>query len=162
MCTRPSRQGLPASVRRSVALLHGASFIMALLLVVVLIIPQTPELMELVAAGAVNPTRSIEPDAIRIWKHRAGGRSSFHRWRRGLSLRARARPHRASARPIIATFSTSDEAGRAFDEVQQEAPASGRLVCFGQSLLLSLPASDEATRTRWFDDFEGRAEELFR
>jgi len=45
--------------------------------------------------------------------------------------------------------------------VKQEAPASASLVHFGQSVLMSLPPSDESAHMKWFDEFEGRAEDVF-
>lgn len=155
LATRPP--GIAASL--GFLFLHGASFITALVLLVVLVIPQNSDLMDRIFPDRVNLTCSIEPDAIKTWHGPSASPS--------LPIGDAQPPAGANAaaaeerQTIIATFFTSDEAGRAFDEVKQEAPASASLVHFGQSVFLSLPASDKAARTKWFDEFDGRSKDVF-
>ena len=56
----------PPSIAASIGFvfLHGASFVVALVLLVILAIPQSTDLMNIVAASANNPRYSIEPDTI--------------------------------------------------------------------------------------------------
>ena len=155
LATRPP--GIVASI--GLAFLHGASFLVALVLLLVLIIPQSPALMALIAANRPVPTRSIEPDAIVTWCQ-TSDRPGFSADDAG-PIADPTTPTFDKYETIIATFSTTGAARRAFDRVKQEAPASPSLVYFGQSVLLSLPSADESARMRWFDEFEGRAEDVF-
>ena len=151
----------PAGIAASIGFLflHSASFMVAMVLFFVLIVAQNPNLMDLAAVHAVKPTCSIDPDSITKWYGRLAPRSSSPGDAQLLTGPDAPAPGKHTT--TIATFSTSDEARRAFDEVKQEAPASASLVYFGQSVLLSLPPSDESARMKWFDEFERQAEDVF-
>jgi Zn-dependent protease len=155
LATRPP--GIAASL--GFAFVHGAAFVVALVLLVMLVIPQSDDLMELLAASAVNPTRSIEPDQIRTWYAPSTTRTDAGQAQPATSPTSTPAP--GAHETIIATFSTAEAARTAFDDVQPRAPASASLVCFGQSVLLSLPAADETVRTEWLAEFESRAEDVF-
>ncbi len=155
LVTRPA--GIAASV--GFVFLHGASFIMALVLLMVFMIAQDPEMIDPYAANTANPTCLVDPEGITTWNSTsvfpgvAPGDKQPETEPNTLSL--------GEFETIIATFSSSEEARSAFDEVKQEPPTLATLVLFGQSVFLSLPLSDESARTRWFDQFDGQAETVF-
>ena len=140
-------------------LLHGVAFVVSLVLLLVIHIGKNPDLINPFAANNPAPTHSVDPGSITVWRGPsvAAGDSNVD-----------TKPPAGHDAPaldeydtVIATFSTPGEARRAFDEVKQEAPASAYLLHFGQSVLVSLPFADESARMRWFNEFDGRAEDVF-
>jgi Zn-dependent protease len=70
----------------------------------------------------------------------------------------------ASAEPrntIIATFPKRAEAEQAFKQLGTRLPAVGSLSLLGDSVLLSLPAADDAAREEWFNEVQSRSTNLF-
>jgi hypothetical protein len=61
---------------------------------------------------------------------------------------------------VVTTLNNRAAATRAFIELTNQV-AGLSLLRFGDSLLLSLPAEDEAARERWFEDFHGRCTNTF-
>ena len=55
---------------------------------------------------------------------------------------------------LVASFKKHGLAASEFNELTSQLPAASRLTLFGDSLLLSLPASDDAAREKWFDQLQ--------
>jgi Zn-dependent protease len=55
---------------------------------------------------------------------------------------------------LVAAFKKHDLAASEFNELTQQLPAASRLTLFGDSLLLSLPANNDAAREKWFDQLQ--------
>ncbi|PYJ01901.1 MAG: hypothetical protein DME25_17290, partial [Verrucomicrobia bacterium] len=62
---------------------------------------------------------------------------------------------------IVTTFSRHAEAKRAFDGLTNRLPAAASLSLIGDSLLLTLPANDDAARERWFNELQNLSTNLF-
>ncbi len=60
----------------------------------------------------------------------------------------------AAQNRIIVTLPDETKAVATFNKLTRRIPPSGKLTLFGQSLLLSLPAHDDAARETWFDQFQ--------
>lgn len=55
---------------------------------------------------------------------------------------------------LVATFKKHDLAASEFNVITSQLPTTSRLAFFGDSLLLSLPANDDAAREKWFDQLQ--------
>jgi Zn-dependent protease len=62
---------------------------------------------------------------------------------------------------LVATLAQRAEAVQTFSNLTRRLPETARLTLFGDSLLLSLPAADNAARERWFGVLESRAPDAF-
>jgi Zn-dependent protease len=62
---------------------------------------------------------------------------------------------------IIATFVSIDGVAKAFRELTNQLPANASLRMFGNSLLLTLPAEQDAARKKWLTDLQSRAKRTF-
>ncbi len=153
LATRPP--GIAASI--GFALLHGASFVTALVLVVVLALPQLMSWSD-VGLAAVDPKYVVDPASIESWYgttasmipsagQAENGEHPDTSRRRGYDV-------------IIASFSTSPQARGIFGELRQRLPSSAAAVLFGQSVIVSLPSDDKSARTAWIDELEKKAEDL--
>lgn len=145
LATRPP--GILASL--AFVFLHGMSFVVALGLLVALAIPQMKGFGDLMAIAQVNPRHAVDPAAIRAWDADSGTRPA---------ATDGTEPARET---LIATFADAEDAGRTYDAVLEAAPPDAAAACFGQSVFLSLPASDEAARTHWLAEFEARTTDVF-
>ncbi len=68
----------------------------------------------------------------------------------------------AASQNILAVTLTGDpQAVAVFAKLTKRVPANGRLTLFGESLLLALPASDDAAREKWFDEFHDLSADAF-
>jgi Zn-dependent protease len=62
---------------------------------------------------------------------------------------------------LVATLDEAEKAASAFSGLTNRLPATSRLTLFGESLLLSLPASDDAAREKWFDELQTLSTNVF-
>lgn len=62
---------------------------------------------------------------------------------------------------IVATFPKTSGAIRAFQLLTNRLPATATLHLFGDSLLLNLPAEDDAARKEWLADLQARTKNIF-
>lgn len=68
----------------------------------------------------------------------------------------------STSRNLLAvTLEDHQAAATAFAGLTNRLPASSRLVLFGESLLLVLPAADDAAREQWFDELQNLSTNLF-
>lgn len=62
---------------------------------------------------------------------------------------------------IAVTLPGETAAAATYAKLTKRIPANGKLTLFGESLLLSLPASDDAAREKWFDEFHELSADAF-
>jgi Zn-dependent protease len=96
------------------------------------------------ASAAALPATELDPDAMAEWR---GERSE--------SLLGA--PHNV----IVASFGSAAEAERTARETQQQARTRAATATFGHSVLLALPATDDAARQQWLAAFQGKAKDVF-
>jgi len=110
---------------------------------VAMVVGQGGGLAGLMNAAAL-PTTELDPDAIAEWR---GERSES-------LLEA---PHNV----VVASFGSTAEAERTAREIQQQARTQAAAATFGRSVLLALPAADDAARQEWLGAFQGKAADVF-
>lgn len=64
-------------------------------------------------------------------------------------------------RLLMATFENRTNAASEFASLTNDLPGNARLMLFGHSLLLSLPAQDKDARIKWLDELKSRSERAF-
>ena len=128
----------------SLLALHGGAFFAAVLVGLVLVVSKhSGGLGDFMTAAARQPQHAFERGDIQRWPERG-------------------RQNETSSRTlVVTTFENRAAARSAFAELTNRAPVVGALMRFGDSLLVSLPAGDEASRERWFDDLQARATNTF-
>lgn len=62
---------------------------------------------------------------------------------------------------IVVSLPGKDTAATMYQKLARRIPANGKLTLFGESLLLSLPTSNDAAREKWFDEFHDLSTEAF-
>lgn len=62
---------------------------------------------------------------------------------------------------IAVTLADETKAVATYNKLTKRVPANGKLTLFGESLLLSLPTSDDAAREKWFDEFHDLSTDAF-
>ncbi|HUR44999.1 MAG TPA: site-2 protease family protein [Candidatus Saccharimonadales bacterium] len=62
---------------------------------------------------------------------------------------------------IVSTFQKRSEAERAFQRLSSRLPATAAVTLAGDSLLLMLPAGDEAAREQWYTEVQAHSTNLF-
>lgn len=70
----------------------------------------------------------------------------------------------ATSRPetlLVATFDSHSKALTGFSGLTNDLPEAGRLLRFGNSLALLLPAEDDAAREKWYDRLQSLSTNLF-
>ncbi len=115
--------------------LHGGSFLLAVLCGILLFLDKHGGgLGEFTRAAIRQPQHAIECGSAARWSGTAA---------------APAGP----CHTTVATLPRRDEAQAAFDRLTKQLPATASLLLIGDSLLLKLPAEDDAARERWFNEF---------
>lgn len=149
LATRPPGAG--ASI--GLVFVHGASFCAAVVMLIVLAVGQSAGFAGFGTAGGfgLTPSATLDPSQVQIWTGPAEeNRAAITTTTQSAS---RANP------VVITTFSTVEQATQAFEDVRANSPGAARAVCFGQSLLLSVPDADAAQA--WFDKFDSKADDVF-
>ncbi len=121
---------------------HVGSFLFALVFVGVLMIAQHVGLGDFFSAAISAPRRPVDPEHIEV--------------RRG----PEAPDVPAEEKTIVANFRNRNLAETAFDELADRIPPQATLMRFGQSLLLAIPADDDAAREQWFAELERRTDDV--
>ena len=62
---------------------------------------------------------------------------------------------------LVATFDAPEAARREFDQLRSTLPDNGAAQLFGDSLMLVVPASDDAARKKWLARFDARSSSVF-
>lgn len=74
---------------------------------------------------------------------------------------AAADPVAAAQNLIVVSLPGTDRAATTYQKLARRIPANGKLTLFGESLLLSLPTSDDAARETWFAEFHDLSPDAF-
>jgi Zn-dependent protease len=136
----------PPSVLATVGFLgvQGGALLFSVVLCVLLIIGRTGSLAEFASSALRQPQHSYTHGSV---QKRQGTNAV-------LAL--------ANARDEwVATFPRSAAAAAAFARLSPAVPDDGRMVCFGDSLLLALPTADDAAREKWFQQLQTATTNVF-
>jgi len=152
LATRPP--GALASV--GFGIVHGVALVASFFLIGVIVVARNPDWQTMIYANNLDPSGVVETSEIAEWGQLAGGVSLAPEDPSDLGGYASLRP---AHQTVVATFATTEQAGQAFRNLKRDAPADIRAVQFGQTLLLAVPRGTAATK--WFDEFENVAEEVF-
>ena len=123
---------------------HGGAILLVAAFGLVFTIGKHSRLGDFVQAALRQPQHSFKPGGTQQWQG-AGFASGS------------ASPHSL----LVATFKQHQQATAEFSFLTPDLPANSRLTLFGDSLLLSLPASDDTAREKWFDRLQTATTNLF-
>ncbi|HXI68723.1 MAG TPA: hypothetical protein VNN22_00020 [Verrucomicrobiae bacterium] len=126
-------------------ILHGGAFFIAILFSLLLFIGKVGGgLGDFTRAAMHQPTHSFRCGDSQQWRGtEAGGNPS------------------ASHNLLVANFKKHDQAAAEFKQLTGQLPSNARLTVFGDSLLLSLPVTDDAARDKWFDQLQTATTNVF-
>jgi Zn-dependent protease len=122
-------------------LLHGGGVLVTLAFGALLIVHNSGGIGDFFNAAAKRPQHLADCEQIRL--HEASPEDS-----------------QQNMNTIVTTLATAIMAEKSFAELTNQIPAGGRLLLFGESLLLACPADDEI-REKWFDEFQSRSTNTF-
>ena len=123
---------------------HGGTLILVLVFGLVFSISRYGALGDFARATLRQPQHAYQPGTAQQWQGADAGRE--------LSS-----PHNL----LVATFKKHEPAAAEYSALTPELPPASRLTLFGDSLLLSLPAGDDAARDQWFDRLQTATTNLF-
>jgi Zn-dependent protease len=109
----------------------------------------------LFAIGQYGGFGDFAQAALRQPRH-AFKRGEVQQWQGAQAAASAGLPHNL----LVATFKRPEQASAEFGQITPQLPANSRLTLFGESLLLSLPASDDAAREKWFDQLQAATTNL--
>ncbi|MBI3464397.1 MAG: site-2 protease family protein [Planctomycetes bacterium] len=123
--------------------LHGASVLMAIVFSVLFVLGQRGDLLGTLQLAATRPRTPYVQGSTLVWEGDAVARDS------------------ADARhTLVADFSGRADAETVFRQLPSRLPQTARMTLFGQTLLVSLPSEDEATRNSLFDELQQRTQKI--
>jgi Zn-dependent protease len=125
-------------------MVHGGAFFLVAIFGMVLILGKSGGLDDFAKAAIRQPQHSFKCGSVQRWP----GTETRHD---GSS------PHNL----LVATFNKQDQAANKFAQLTGQLPPASRLTLFGNSLLLALPAGDDAAREKWFDQLQTATTNVF-
>ena len=123
---------------------HGGTFVLVLIFGLVLAVSRFANLGDFASMAMRQPLHAYACGSARQWQG-----TNF--------TSVSAAPHNL----LVATFKKHSQAEMEFQDLTPQLPATGRLVLFGDSLLLALPAADDAAREKWFDQLQAATTNVF-
>ncbi|HWY31364.1 MAG TPA: site-2 protease family protein [Candidatus Acidoferrum sp.] len=123
---------------------HACAFGLALVFALVFLVGQRKDLRDIFMNAASMPKHRIACGQVPVWK--------------GVQFNDNSIP---SGNLIVATFARETDAATAFQSLTNQLPVDSTLQLFGDTLLLPLPADDEATRTTLVDELQKRTKDVF-
>ena len=123
--------------------IHFCSLVVAVVASCVFVIGQQADLRDFIGAAAAAPQNVYTGGSTRVWSGANADQSA-----------------ESTENTIIATFSDSSQADDAYADLSARLPETATLRVFGQSLLLALPADDDASRKRWLAELESRCDQV--
>jgi Zn-dependent protease len=152
ICSRPP--GWAATI--GLLILHGGGMVAAIVMAMIVVVAQRGDLTGFFRAAALSPRTSISSAQIEL-------------------ARGPARPDPPASAPtttaldellpqrdpiIVANFKKLAPARDAFDSLRSRVGPGEVLERFGQTLLVSVPDSDDLARQRWLSDLEARTSDV--
>lgn len=136
----------PPSWAATIGLLavYGGSGVLAVLFAALFIVGQQGDLRGFIAAAARAPRNTADCAAIETWRGAGSAEAS-----------AKAR------NTLVATWRKPAEAQRTFQTLIPQLPPDAVLTRFGSSVLLCLPADDDAARRKWLEQLQTRTKNVF-
>ena len=123
---------------------HGGAFFLVIIFSLVLILGKFGGLGDFAKAAIRQPQHSFKCGSVQRWEGKEAGHDSSP-------------PHNL----LVATFNKHDQAVNEFTQLTGQLPPTSRLTLFGNSLLLALPAGDDAAREKWFDQLQSATTNVF-
>jgi Zn-dependent protease len=135
----------PPGVLATLALLflHGGAFLAALIVGCLLVVAQHGGLGDFMSAAVRQPRHSFQPGDIQTWPDQSPATNSTAR-----TL-------------VVSTLKTRAAARNAFTALTNTVPPAATLSRLGDSLVLSLPADDDAARETVFNEFQAHSSNTF-
>jgi len=135
----------PPGALASLALLavHGGSFVMALVFGIMFTVASQGGLGNFLRAAVFQPQHEVACTGIQTW----GGPNAMV-----------ATPSRNT---IVATFATRPKAEASFAGLRSRIPDHASVRLFGDSVLMTLPGSDDLARREWFNHFTDQTTNTF-
>jgi Zn-dependent protease len=124
--------GIPATI--GLLALYGGGVFLAIVSGLFFLVAKQGKLSDLVNAAARQPSYAFTC-------------GNFQTWHGAEALSDRAAQHNV----LVTTLANVPAAKSAFTTLTSQLPANSQLTRFGQSLLVTLPCSDDAGREKWFD-----------
>jgi Zn-dependent protease len=147
VCSRPP--GWLATIGFTLA--HAGSVALAFVMLMVMIVGQRGDFRSVLRAAADRPTNNISVSDVAVVEKSADAAASAG---------PATLPGPTTRSTIIANFEKPTDASSAFEALRGRVDAGEKLVRFGQTLMLSLPESNDAARQRWFLAFELRSKDV--
>ncbi len=122
--------------------LYGSGFIASILFGVLLVISKEGRIGDFMRSAANQPRHTLACNSTRSWQGSSVDSSQSQNF-------------------IVTTFKKPALAQTAFSEVTPQLPATSGATLFGDSLIISLPTSDNRAREEWFEKLQARSTNLF-
>ena len=123
---------------------HGAGIAAATIFAIAFLVVQRGDLRDIFTNAASLPKHTLECGPVPGWEGKQFAKDAA-----------------VSNDLIIATFSKRAEAGQNFQSIKSQLPDNCRLTQFGDSLMLSFPADDDAMRKRWLHELQAHTKDVF-
>jgi len=135
----------PPGAVASLALLaaHGGSLIVALVFGVMFVVAQQGDFGKFLRAAAIQPEHRVSCSDMKS----SGGPEAL--------LTA------SSRNTIVATFPARAKAEMSFAMAERGLPKAASVRLFGDSLMLTLPSADDASRKKWFNELSDQTTNTF-
>ena len=125
----------------SLLALHGGAFFLAFMVCVVLWFNKSAGLGDFAKAALRQPRHPLECGAAQHWI--------------GAGTQPKVRNF------LVTSASNRSKARELFTSLTNRAPASSSAALFGESVILALPAGDDAAREKWYDELQSRSADVF-
>jgi len=122
---------------------HGGSIVLVLIFLLLFALNRFTSLRDFASLALRQPHHSYQCGSAQFWQGTDDA------------------PDAAPRNLLVATFKKHTQAELEFHDLTPQLPANSRLLLFGDSLLLSLPADDDAARAKWFDQLQTATTNLF-
>ncbi len=123
--------------------IHGATVLVAVVAMMILAMGKSGDVGSFLRTAAQAPRHEIDCGSLKVWRGATATASLTN-----------------SRHTIIATLPKRKTAEAKYKELSLRVPDPARLTLFGDSLLLTLPAGDDALRQKWVAEFESFSREL--
>jgi len=124
--------------------LYGGGILVAVLCGMLFLVAKEGKLRDFVKAAAHQPRYAYACGSIQSWQGSALGTNDS-----------------SPQNVLVTTLNSPVAAKSAFSSITTRLPQTSQLTLFGQSLVLTLPSSDDAAREQWFDRLQILSTNIF-
>ena len=119
---------------------HLSAIGAAVLFAVAFVLSQRGEFRDLLRNGATMPKHGLSTGSWPVWNESAAPSNGI---------------------VLVANFIRAGSAAAWFNSCTNQAPATGSVRLFGESVLMSLPAGQDDLRKQWLTNFQAQAKDVF-